>query len=163
MDWSKKTVNIRALLPQVGLPDVPAAGADSKPRSIELGTPLEIETHATLHLPPGTVARAPTGMAVVRDYAKFASKYEANGSTISAQRHVSFLQREVSAERAADYSAFVRAVQNDEAQEFTLERSDASNAREILPTGREHDGVTTLALQKEKAQRPSAAPVRSQN
>jgi hypothetical protein len=37
---------------------------------------------------------------------------------------VNFLLRQISADRAADYNAFVRAVQSDEAQEFTLERRD---------------------------------------
>jgi hypothetical protein len=33
------------------------------------------------------------------------------------------LSREIPADRAADYNAFVRAVQNDESQEFLLERT----------------------------------------
>jgi hypothetical protein len=34
------------------------------------------------------------------------------------------LLRQIPADRATDYNAFVRAVQSDEAQEFTLERRD---------------------------------------
>src|SRR5207245_6727021 len=76
VDWSKKPVRIPALLPQLGLPDPPAkpaAGAVASP--IELGAPLEVETHMTLHLPPGTMVTAPTGTSVQRDYATFASRY----------------------------------------------------------------------------------------
>ncbi len=65
VDWSKKPVRIPALLPQIGLPDPPAkpsAGAASSP--VELGTPLEVETHMTLHLPADTIAIAPTGTSV---------------------------------------------------------------------------------------------------
>jgi hypothetical protein len=127
VDWSKKPVRIPALLPQIGLPDPPAkpsAGAAASP--IELGTPLEVETHMTLHLPPGTTVRTPTGTSVQRDYATFASQYSAKGPTIAASRHINFLLREVSAERAADYNAFLRAVQNDGAQDFTLDRQDTS-------------------------------------
>jgi len=123
VDWSKKPVRIPALLPQLGLPDPPAKpapGAATAP--IELGTPLEVETHMTLHLPPGTTTAPPTGTSVQRDYATFASQYSAKGLTITASRHINFLLRQVPADRAADYNAFLRAVQNDQAQDFTLDR-----------------------------------------
>ncbi len=125
VDWSKKPVRIPALLPQLGLPDPlakPASGAATS--AIYLGTPLDVETRLTLHLPAGTTARIPTGTSVERDYATFASKYQASVGAVTAERHLNFLLREISAARAADYNAFVRAVQNDEAQEFTLERPD---------------------------------------
>jgi hypothetical protein len=76
----------------------------------------------TLHLPPGTTAAAPTGTAVQRDYATFASQYSAKGLTVTASRHLNFLLRQVPADRAVDYNAFLRAVQNDQAQDFTLQR-----------------------------------------
>jgi hypothetical protein len=127
VDWSKKPVHIPALLPQLGLPDPPAkppAGAAAPP--IELGTPLEVETHMTLHLPPGTTPRIPTGTSVQRDYATFASQYSAKGLTITASRHINFLLRQVPADRAADYNAFLRVVLNDQAQDFTLDRESPS-------------------------------------
>ena len=123
VDWSKKPVRIPALLPQLGLPDPaakPAPGAATSP--VELGTPLEVETHMTLHLSPGTTTLVPIGTSVVRDYATFASEYSAKGQTVTASRHINFLQSQVPADRAADYNAFVRAVQNDQAQDFTLDR-----------------------------------------
>jgi transglutaminase-like putative cysteine protease len=126
VDWSKKPVRIPALLPQVGLPDAPAkidsAAATS---AIDLGTPLDVQTRATLHLPPGTAAHTPTGTSVERDYATFSSKYSAREATVTASRHVNFLLRTVPAERVADYKAFMHAVQNDEAQDFVLERPDS--------------------------------------
>jgi hypothetical protein len=127
VDWSKKPVRIPALLPQLGLPDPPAkpaVGAASSP--IELGTPLEVETRATLHLPPSTTVQTPTGTAVQRDYATYASQYSAKGQSIIASRHINFLLREIPADRATDYNAFLHAVQNDEAQDFTLEREDTT-------------------------------------
>jgi len=123
VDWFKKPVRIPALLPQLGLPDPPAKpapGAAIAP--IDLGTPLEVETHMTLHLPAGTTVSAPTGTSVQRDYATFASQYSAKGLTITASRHINFLLRQIPAERATDYNAFLRAVQNDQAQDFTLNR-----------------------------------------
>jgi hypothetical protein len=114
------------LLPQLGLPDPPAKpAAGQASASINLGTPLDVETTLTLHLPPGTTARIPTGTSVERDYATFASQYSAKSSVVSATRRLNFILREVATVRATDYNAFLRAVQNDEAQEFTLERSEA--------------------------------------
>lgn len=125
VDWSRKPVRIPALLPLVALPDPPAKPTSGAATSaIDLGTPLDVETHLILHLPAGTVARTPTGTSVERDYATFASKYQASDSGVTASRHLNFLLRQISANRAADYNAFVRAVQSDEAQEFILNRGD---------------------------------------
>jgi uncharacterized protein DUF3857 len=143
VDWSKKPVRIPALLPQLGLPDPPAKpalGAATAP--IELGTPLEVETHMTLHLPPRTTPHAPTGTSVQRDYATFASQYSAIGLTVTAFRHIHFLSRQVPADRAADYNAFLRAVLNDQAQDFTLDHESprapaakpAASASTVTPT-----------------------------
>jgi transglutaminase-like putative cysteine protease len=137
VDWAKKPVRIPALLPQLGLPDAPgnrASGAATA--AIDLGTPLDVETHLTLRLPPGTAALTPTGTSVERDYATFASKYQEIGDTVTASRRLNFLLREVSADRIADYNAFLRAVQNDEAQEFTLERRNVASAQPAAETPR---------------------------
>jgi len=134
VDWSKKPVRIPALLPQLGLPDPrakPAAGSATAP--IELGTPLEVETKMTLHLPPGTTASAPAGIAVERDYATYASQYSVNGSTLMATRRIKFVLREVPAARATDYNAFLRAVRSDESQDFTLEPHDSPATRANEP------------------------------
>jgi hypothetical protein len=131
VDWSKKPVRIPALLPQVGFPDSPAKpAAGAAGSTIDLGTPLDIETYLTLYLPEGTAVRAPAGTSVERDYATFASKYQANSGAVTASRHLNFLLREISAARAADYSAFVHAVQSDEAQEFTLELAGAGPTKQ---------------------------------
>jgi hypothetical protein len=86
----------------------------------------------TLHLPPGTTTQTPTGTSVQRDYATFASRYSAKGTTITASRHINFLLRQLPAERAMDYNAFLRAVQNDEAQDFTLDYT-VSPAPDVKP------------------------------
>src|SRR5436309_10141067 len=114
VDWSKKPVRIPALLPQLGLPDPPAKpSSGSATALIELGTPLEVETKMTLHLPPGTNASFPAGTSVERDYATYSSQYSASGSMLTATRRIKFVLREVPAARAADYNAFLRAVQSD--------------------------------------------------
>ncbi|HEX8878891.1 MAG TPA: DUF3857 domain-containing protein [Candidatus Acidoferrum sp.] len=138
VDWSKKTVRIPALLPQLGLPDPPAkSGSGSASAPIELGTPLEVETRMTLELPSGTTARAPAGTSVERDYATYSSEYSAKGSTLSAARRIKFISRQVPGDRGADYNAFLHAVQSDEAQDFTLELpaspSSKPAARPVTP------------------------------
>ncbi len=131
IDWSKKSLRVPALLPNVALPDPPAAGA----AVIDLGTPLDVETSAVLRLPAGAMARqAPTGTSVSRDYAAFSSKYSMvvggaeHPAEILASRHVGFLSRTIPGTRAADYGAFVRAVQNDAAQGFVVDAAVTSGA-----------------------------------
>jgi len=119
LDWSKKPLRIPALLPQIGVPDPPARSAANKEK-IELGTPLNVDTRVTLHLPAGTTAQTPPGSSVTRDYATFASQYSAHLSLLTASRRIDFLSREIPADRLSDYIAFFRAVQNDQAQFFTL-------------------------------------------
>src|SRR5208282_901701 len=121
VDWSKKPVRIPALLPQIGLPDLPAkTAAGEAAHAIELGTPLDVDTQMTLRLPPGVKIEAPAGTSVQRDYATFSSKYSVAANTVTASRRVNFLLREIPGDRAMDYNAFVRAVQNDQAQMITL-------------------------------------------
>jgi hypothetical protein len=119
VDWAKKPVRIPALLPQIGLPDI---SAKTSAGNIGLGTPLDVETQLTLHLPAGTTVQTPAGSSVERDYATYSSKYGMSGETLSAARHIHFLRREVAGDRAADYNAFAQAVQNDQAQYFVLDR-----------------------------------------
>ena len=116
VDWSKKPVRIPALLPQIALPDAPGKAAEK----IELGTPLDVETSLTLNLPEGTTVQTPPATSVSRDYATYASKYDGHLNTLTASRRVHFLLREIAGDRAADYAAFVRAVQLDQAQGILL-------------------------------------------
>jgi len=116
VDWSKKPVRIPALLPQIALPDSPGKTAGK----IELGTPLDVQTSLTLKLPEGTTVQTPAATSVARDYATFASKYDGHLNSVTASRHIHFVMREIPIERAADYNAFLRAVQNDQAQALVL-------------------------------------------
>jgi len=127
IDWSKKPVRVPALLPSPGLPDPTSSSHHSSSKKyIDLGTPLEIELDATVTLPEGTTAQAPTGTSVERDYATFSSKYSAKGNTVHATRKLHFISREISATRAGDLNAFLHAVQADQTQLFTLQRADMS-------------------------------------
>jgi len=99
---------------------------------IELGTPLEVETRMTLHLPPGTTTQTPTGTAVQRDYATFASNTPRKARP-SPPRATYFLFEQIPAERAGRLQRFPRAVQNDEAQDFTLDRPTAAPSNALSP------------------------------
>jgi hypothetical protein len=127
IDWAKKPLRIPALLPLLGLPDPPAKlPAGAPPSPIELGTPLDVEINATLRLPAGTIVQIPTGTSVARDFAVYTSEYAAKEAAVTASRHLNFILKEIPADRTSDYNAFLRAVQNDESQVFTLERADTT-------------------------------------
>jgi hypothetical protein len=128
VDWSKKPVRIPPPLPVLTVPDLPGKveGADKK-SPIDLGTPLDVDTRVTLHLPTGTSVELPTGTIVDRDYATFVSRYNTDSGTVTAIRHINFLRRQVTADRAPDYAAFLHAVQTDQSQLLTLTRSDAAS------------------------------------
>ena len=134
LDWAKKPLRVAAILPLLGLPDPPSKPAPgASPTPIDLGTPLDVEVSATVHLPPGTTAHIPTGTSVARDFATYTSSYSAKDATLTATRHLNFILKEIPADRAADYNAFLRAVQNDESQVFTLERPDSPAAKPQAP------------------------------
>lgn len=121
VDWSKKPVRIPALLPQIGLPEMPPPSAQSKGApKIVLGTPLDVQTSMTLQLPEGITVQTPAGSAVARDYATYTSKYSSMLNTVVASRRIDFLKREILGDRAMDYNAFSRVVQNDQAQRLIL-------------------------------------------
>ncbi len=128
VNWSKRRVRLPIPLPTLGLPEAPAKARPSDSQRIDLGTPLEVETRVALRLPPSTTTRAPVPTAVNRDYAEFASVYAVRKGVLTASRRLKFLLHEIPASSAADYAAFVHAVQNDEAQEFLLERAKATAA-----------------------------------
>jgi len=125
VDWTKKPVRIPALLPQIGLPDLPTPSAQGKTASkIDLGTPLNVQTSMTLQLPAGTTVQTPAGSSVARDYATYSSKYSSSMNTVVASRQIDFLKREIPGDRATDYVAFSHVVQNDQAQRFVLVPSE---------------------------------------
>jgi Domain of Unknown Function with PDB structure (DUF3857) len=134
LDWAKKPLRIPAILPLLGLPDPPTKPAPgASPTPIDLGTPLDVEVTATVHLPAGTTAHVPTGTSVQRDFATYTSQYSAKDATLTATRHLNFILKEIPAGRAADYNTFLRAVQNDESQVFTLERADTTAPKPQTP------------------------------
>jgi hypothetical protein len=123
VDWSKKPVRIPALLPLPGLPDMTKKPiANSK---IDLGTPLDITLTGTLRLPSGTVATAPAGTSVKRDYATFTSTYSSKGNVLNFSRHLNFLLQEIPGDLSLDLNAFIHAVQSDQSQLYILDKPES--------------------------------------
>ena len=124
--WSSKKARVSLPLLSIGMPDPPKNEADP----VLIGSPLDVTTHLKLTLPPTFRAQPPIAVAVTRDYADFKSTYAFDGHTVSASRTLNFKMRELPAERASDYLAFVHAVQADAAQTLMVENS-AAGAPEI--------------------------------
>jgi hypothetical protein len=130
VDWSKAPVRIPALLPQIGLPDLPPAQTtQNTPSKIDLGNPLNVQTTMTLRLPKSTSVQTPAGTTVDRDYATYASKYSGTQNTVTASRRIDFLKRQILGDRAVDYTAFLRIVQNDQAQRLILVPPNLENRK----------------------------------
>jgi hypothetical protein len=81
---------------------------------------LDVQTAMTLRLPEGTTVETPAGTSMARDYATYASKYSSTQNSVMATRKIDFVKREIAADRASDYNAFLHAVQNDQAQRLVL-------------------------------------------
>jgi hypothetical protein len=121
VDWSKSPVRIPALLPQIGLPDLPSAQSpQGSALQVDLGNPLNVQIAMTLRLPKGTTVEIPAGTTVARDYATYVSKYSSTQNSVAASRRVDFLKRQIVGDSTVDYTAFVRVVQNDQAQRLVL-------------------------------------------
>ncbi|MBI1739099.1 MAG: DUF3857 domain-containing protein [Acidobacteria bacterium] len=130
LDWSNKKSQMNVPLPSMGLPNAPEEkeGAAEK---IELGTPMDAVTRLTLELPANFTARAPVSVAVMRDYAEYRATYKMEQNVLRAERVMKFRLRELPGERAGDYSAFQRAVRNDEGQDLWVESTAAADTPAI--------------------------------
>lgn len=124
VNWKNQKAGLELPLPSFGFPDGPS-GADtgkSGGTTFELGTPLTVTAIASVSFPEGLVVRAPVPVGVKRDYAEYHSNYQTQGNKITAKRELRFVLRELPSERSGDYSAFMRSVRRDEAQQITLEQ-----------------------------------------
>jgi hypothetical protein len=150
VDWAKRPLRVPAIIPLLGLPESAAAESPSAHASIELGTPLDVEVSATVHLPQGTGAEVPAGTSIQRDFATYESHYAVSNATLSASRHIDFILKEIPSERAGEYNAFLHAVQNDESQLFTL--VPAESLRTKPATGDQKQPASAVA--RETAPKP---------
>jgi tetratricopeptide (TPR) repeat protein len=117
LDWSQQRVSIPVLLPALGLPDVQTDS--TKP--VRLGSPLDVSAKLTLTVPVNDSAHVPVGAALKRDYAEYHSDYTSQEHTVTAQRTLRFISRELPPSRREDYQAFAAAVQADQSQGLVVE------------------------------------------
>lgn len=136
LDWSKKRVLVPLLLPAFGLPDAPTDA--SKP--VQLGSPLTVTAKLTLTIPANDFAHAPVGAAVERGYARYHSEYSAEEHTITAERTLRFISRELPPTSRSDYQAFDAAVQADQSQALVVDNiipgvPEEASANELMQAG----------------------------
>lgn len=136
LDWSQKQLRIPLPLPALGLPD--ASVDSSKP--VELGSPLTVTEKLTLKLPVNDVVHAPVGAAVKRDYAEYRSDYAAQEHTLTVQRTLRFMARELPSSGRDDFQTFATAVQSDESQPIVVENMipgvpDEASPSELMQAG----------------------------
>jgi tetratricopeptide (TPR) repeat protein len=117
LDWSTKKANLDLPLPSLHLADID----EETVKPIKLGVPMDLTYSLKLVLPSKYSARAPLPVALNRDYATYASKYQFDGNTLTAVRTLHLRQREIPSARAQDWIAFASAEQADEAQTLAVE------------------------------------------
>jgi tetratricopeptide (TPR) repeat protein len=136
LDWSEKQTFLPLPLPAFGLPDPPKNAA----MPVELGSPLDVETRLELKLPANDSIEVPIGAAVTRDFAEYKASYVWKNHVLTADRTMRFREHELPASRAAEYSAFARAVETDQGQELTVTNSSpgvpaGATASELAESG----------------------------
>jgi tetratricopeptide (TPR) repeat protein len=126
LDWSSKKLSVNLPLPSLNLSTTNAdKQGSSKP--LQLGPPIRIVYRLKLTLPSKYQTRVPLPLTVKRDYADYSSTYKLEGTTLTAERVLQVRKREIPADRAQDYLAFVAAARADEAQTLSLETNLAGS------------------------------------
>jgi tetratricopeptide (TPR) repeat protein len=94
---------------------------DQKDKPIKLGSPQEVHSAISLDLPIKYTVQLPIAVDVKRDYAEYHSSYKMQNNTLIMGRDLKIAVSEIPAERQADYLAFVRVLDSDQAQLIRLE------------------------------------------
>lgn len=120
-EWSGTSLRLRVPLPSLALEasDENDAGPDS---TFFLGSPSEFRRELRLTLGRGVKVRAPIDVNLERDYAVYRSRYLVQDTVLVAERTLKTMAHELPVTRRADFAAFVRAVEADEAQSLVFER-----------------------------------------
>jgi tetratricopeptide (TPR) repeat protein len=124
-EWPMERAKVALPLLNIATPDPPSKNG----QPVELGSPLDVETHLRLALPPGFRVQRPAGIAVARDYAAFKSSYRVENGALVAERALNFKAHEVPAAGLPDYLAFTHAVQADETQPLLIENPAGATAQ----------------------------------
>ena len=108
-DWSNRRIS--PPLPRIALPEVDDEITATVP--IWLGSPGEIDFHATLELPKGYSPNLQKAVHIKRDFADYDATYSFKSGVITAERHMLIKLREVPASEYAEYKSFRKLVEDD--------------------------------------------------
>ena len=124
-DWSAREAKL--VLPmsvaRLSVPD-----EDEKDTPIKLGPPQEAESQVSINIPIKYTEQLPIGVDVKRDYAEYQSSYKMIGNKLVAGRSMKLVISEIPPERRADYEAFVRVMDSDQAQVIRMENKSPGAA-----------------------------------
>jgi tetratricopeptide (TPR) repeat protein/transglutaminase-like putative cysteine protease len=117
-DWSSREP--RLALP-FGILRLPAPDEAEKDKMIKLGPPQEVQTEVTLNIPIKYSVQLPIAVDVKRDYGEYHSTYKTLNNSLVSSRDLKINMSGIPADRRADYAAFVRVLDSDQAQAIRLE------------------------------------------
>jgi tetratricopeptide (TPR) repeat protein len=115
-DWADR--QITPPLPGISLPEVDDEITATVP--IWLGSPGDIDFHATLESPKGYLPELQKAVHLKRDFADYDATYSLNAGAITAERHLVIKLREVPVSEYADYKSFRKAIEDDHDAYITL-------------------------------------------
>jgi tetratricopeptide (TPR) repeat protein len=108
-DWANRRIS--PPLPHIALPEIDDEITPTVP--IWLGSPGEIDFHATLELPKGYSPDLQKAVHIKRDFADYDANYSLSAGVITAERHLVIKLREVPVSEYAEYKSFRKAVDDD--------------------------------------------------
>jgi tetratricopeptide (TPR) repeat protein/transglutaminase-like putative cysteine protease len=118
-DWSAAEPRLPLPIGEVRIPTAESESSKSKP--IKLGSPQEVRAEVSLAIPNKYTVQMPIGVDVKRDYGEYHSSYKVLDNRLVAIRTLTVRVADIPAERGADYTAFARVLDSDQAQVIRLE------------------------------------------
>ena len=148
-DYSKKKGNLALPVSSLTLPDADEEDTGPDADKIPLAGPQQFTYHCKLELPQKYVASAPLPFSMKRDYGEYHATYKVEGNIFTAERGMTFTERELPPSRTADYLAFRRAVYADLQQQLAIDSSAAGDpTRSADLKGDELDDAAEAALRR---------------
>ncbi len=155
LDLSSSKADRTLPFPNMGLLDAEKSKPSLREKEFDIAGPLEMAYRVKIQFPPGFAVKAPIPIKVSRDYAEYVSNYEVQGSVLTAERRLVLRARDLPGSRRADYTAFRRAVNQDDNQEMAVEVALAGGS---VPSSAKADELTAAAdAALERKDYPAAA------
>jgi tetratricopeptide (TPR) repeat protein/transglutaminase-like putative cysteine protease len=139
-DWAKKKATVA---PPLGNVSAPSVDEDST-EPIDLGGAGDYGAHIRLEFPESTTVRVPLPVHLSRPYAEYTSEYKKDGHTVTIDRKLVIKQRELERTKAADFTAFRRAIEQDQKQEIALENNVSGEQK--VPESAKADELNSAGL-----------------